>query len=148
MPTETILNATANAEAGSSVLVRARNSPYVGVLVTDAATTVTIKAPRTIVSRGEFQALADWWHEATGHLSDPDQIARHAAYQRILELGRKDRATVLRYVLEDLRDRGGHWYAALRTLADQSPVAPEHRGKTRLMKQDWLRWARQRDIIA
>ena len=121
------------------------NSVFVGVVDDAVGTTVTVRTHRNS-GRAEFRALADWWHEATGHLSSPDRIAAHVAYRRIVELGRHD-PSILRYVLEDLRDRGGYWFGALREITGISVVQPEHRGKPRLMREDWLNWARTEKLI-
>jgi len=148
MTTQTLPPPPVNAGRNSYALEDSSGATYVGIVIDDTATTVTVSAPRSEVMRPEFRALADWWHEATGHLSDPDRIAAHPALKRIIELGHHNRADILRYALEDLKSRGGHWYAGLRELAGESPVPPNHRGNIRLMKQDWLQWARKRDIIS
>ena len=91
-------------------------------------------------ARGEISALADWWHEATGHMSSPSRIAGHPAYERIIELGKQDKGVVLRYVLEDLNERGGDWYDALEQIAGVDPVPDGVAGNVRAIKQAWLDW--------
>ena len=99
------------------------------------------------VVAAELHDLADVWHLETGHLSSPDKIAAHPAYRKIIELGRQDREAVLRFILSDLQTRGGFWFDALRELTGESPVPVEHRGKMRLVKEDWLRWAREHTYL-
>lgn len=92
----------------------------------------------------EFARLADQWHEETGHLSSPSQIAMHPAYQRIIGMG--ERAIPL--ILRDLHLRGGQWYWALRAITDQSPVPQDAAGNIRIMKQAWLHWGANRGYVA
>ena len=87
--------------------------------------------------RREFSLLADEWHEATDHLSSPNQIAMQFAYQRIIGKGWR----VLPLIFEDLEARGGQWYWALRAITGENPVPETHVGRIKLMKQDWLDWA-------
>jgi hypothetical protein len=88
-----------------------------------------------------FRNLADWWREGTQYLSSPSEIAAHVAYQRIISLG----PGVIPYILEDLRDRGGDWYIALRLLATDPPrIPPETARNTRQVIQAWLDWGRDR----
>lgn len=86
--------------------------------------------------RGEFDALADQWHDETGLLSSPMQIAMHPAYQRIIGLGER----VVPFILSDLRTRGGQWYWALRALTGAAPVPPDAAGNIRVAKAAWLAW--------
>ena len=94
--------------------------------------------------RQEFRLLADQWHEETGHLSSPQQIAMHFAYQRIIGKGPQ----VLPLIFEDLEARGGQWYWALRAITGENPVHEDHAGKVGLMKKDWLTWARNHGFVA
>lgn len=92
---------------------------------------------------GKFGELADQWHEETGFLSSPSQIAMHCAYQRIIGMG--PRAIPL--ILEDLRERGGQWYWALGAITGESPVPPEASGNARRVKDAWLQWGRDHGQI-
>jgi hypothetical protein len=94
--------------------------------------------------REQFRALADWWHEATDALSSPDEKAEHEAYQRIVSLGRP----ALRYILEDLRDHGGHWFMALEEITHMEPPIPA--GVTpslRAERDAWLSWGRATCVL-
>ena len=93
--------------------------------------------------RDEFIQLADRWHDETGHLSSPMQIAMHDAYQRIIGIG--DR--VIPYILRDLSNRGGQWYWALHALTGASPVPNDALGDVPRMKGAWLRWGRQHGYL-
>jgi hypothetical protein len=96
-----------------------------------------------IEERQIFQRLAVEWHSATDHLSSPTQIALHPAYQRIIGMGR----SVIPFILEDLRRRGGQWYWALRAITGEMVVQPEDAGNIRLMKDRWLRWGKEHGYI-
>lgn len=91
-----------------------------------------------------FKQLADQWHDATDGMSSPRQIAMHPAYQRIIGLSK----SAIPYILDDLITRGGNWYWALRSLADEPPIVAEMAGNTRRVKQAWIDWGRRNGYIA
>ncbi len=94
--------------------------------------------------RREFRNLADWWHEATDALSSPDEKVDHVAYQRIMRSGDQ----MLRYILEDLRDHGGHWFVALEEITKMGPPIPA--GVTpslRAERDAWLSWGKASGIL-
>jgi len=93
--------------------------------------------------RRHFHDLADWWYEATDAMSSLDDKANHDAYRRIIAMG----DAAVPYILEDLRDRGGHWFRALRTITGASPVPADMAGSVRLAKEAWLRWGRENGLI-
>jgi hypothetical protein len=63
-------------------------------------------------------------------------MARHPAYQQILELG----PPVLPLLLRDLTHRPEHWFLALHALTGANPVASEDRGNLRAMAAAWIAW--------
>lgn len=87
--------------------------------------------------RQRFFALAQEWHAATDHLSSPSQIAMHPAYQRIIGMG----VSAIPFIFEDLSQRGGQWYWALRAITGASPVPSDASRRSRDVKKAWLRWA-------
>ena len=92
----------------------------------------------------EFRNLADWWHEATDALSSPDEKVDHVAYQRIIKLDQ----SILPYILEDLRDHGGHWFVALEEITQMGPPIPN--GVTpslRAERDAWLSWGKASGIL-
>lgn len=92
---------------------------------------------QSAVRRDLFCTLADWWHEATGGMSSPTQIASHVAYQRVIAMG----PGVVPLILEDLQARGGDWYVALRCLVVDPPhIGPEIAGDCRMIIATWLEW--------
>ncbi|GEM_PF-3235179 len=90
-----------------------------------------------------FTSLSNRWHEETDDLSSPSRITSNESYLRIISLGKE----VIPLILRDLQDRGGDWYLALRILADDNPVPPEHEGYSPLMDEDWLTWGREHHQI-
>jgi len=89
-----------------------------------------------------FQTLVAEWKEATDHLSATDEIAMHPAYQQIIGMG----SDALPLILEELRQRGGYWYWALKAITGDDPVPETDRGKVPLMKKAWLKWAEDRGL--
>jgi len=93
--------------------------------------------------RKKFIALANHWHEETDYLSSPLDITDNDNYLKIISMGE----AVLPLILQDLQERGGNWYRALRILSDEDPVSPEVRGEVPKMKEAWLRWGREKGYI-
>lgn len=89
--------------------------------------------------RETFRRLADQWEEGTAFMSNFNQIAAHPAYREIISMG----APAVPLILERLAERGGHWFAALRTLTAADPIAPEDRGKVAKMRAAWLDWGQR-----
>jgi hypothetical protein len=74
-----------------------------------------------------FRRLADTWRDKTDGLSSPSQIAAHPAYRRVIEMDEPS----LPFIFEELQERGGQWYVALRAITGASPVPPEAAGRAR-----------------
>ena len=100
-------------------------------------------APDVATVEERFAALADRWHDETGFLSSPSRITSNQSYLKILSMGKR----VIAMILEDLRERGGLWYPALRMLSEEDPVLIEARGDVEQMKEAWLQWGRDRGYI-
>jgi hypothetical protein len=90
-----------------------------------------------------FARLAAEWGRDTEHLSFMRDITAHPAYQQIIGLG----PAALPLILGELKERGGHWFHALRAITRENPIPDEHRGKVRLMKEAWLNWGRQKHYL-
>lgn len=91
----------------------------------------------------EFIELANQWHDETDLLSSPSRITGSDTYLKIISMGRR----IIPLILEDLKERGGNWYRALRIISDDDPVSVEARGNVEQMKQAWLQWGRARGYI-
>ena len=83
-----------------------------------------------------FYKLVAQWREETGGLSSPRSITNHSAYKRIIEMG----PPVVELIFKELRENGGWWYPALRTLTGANPVPDSARGRPSLNDNAWLEW--------
>ena len=92
--------------------------------------------------RREFEALARQWKDDTAGDSTGTAILLHPAHQRIVGMGRP----ALPLILEDMSEHGGHWFAALRAISGENPVAPEDQGRVRKMQAAWIEWGHRTGI--
>ena len=91
--------------------------------------------------RPEFARLAEEWRMDTQHLSQISKKVLHPAYFRIMGMGEP----VTPLLLEALRDRPAHWFAALRAITNIDPVSP---GSNPSAARDaWLDWGRKHGLI-
>jgi hypothetical protein len=88
----------------------------------------------------KFTVLADNWHQESDCLSSPKKITENGNYHSIISLG----IQVIPFILQDLKERGGLWYLALRRLSNEDPVSVEDRGDIQKMKNAWLRWGKRK----
>lgn len=95
-------------------------------------------------SRERFTSLARQWRAETRWLSSTSQIAMHPAYQAIIGMG----SEALPMILEELRERSGYWYWALKAITREDPVTPADRGSIPAMKAAWLRWGSAKGITS
>ena len=122
---------------GEETTIGFAHSPSSGVVHTnedDSACTI---------ATGDFERLAAEWKRDTGHLSSPDAIAQHNAYQEIIGMGKE----AIPMILRDLEKTRAEWFWALRSIAGESPVRPEDRGDVDAMTNAWLAWGRRRQYI-
>ena len=90
-----------------------------------------------------FVELANRWHDETDYLSSPSSITNNDTYMKIISMGEP----VIPLILQDLQERGGDWYRALRILSGVDPVSPEVRGDVPKMKEAWFSWGRDKRYI-
>jgi hypothetical protein len=91
--------------------------------------------------RPEFEALTEQWQRDTRHLSQIVKKILHPAYFRIIGMGEP----VVPLLLEALRDRPAHWFAALKATANIDPVTP---GSNPLAaRESWLKWGRSKGLL-
>lgn len=90
-----------------------------------------------------FAYLAGLWHEDTSVESSITKMIAHPAYAAITRLG----PMMIPYILEDLRQSGGHWFPALRELTGENPVEASERGNFGAMRAAWLRWGAERGLV-
>jgi hypothetical protein len=113
------------------------------LLASLVSTATTSIAPNVASIEEQFAALANRWHDETDFLSSPSRIASNDSYLQIISIGKR----VIPMILEDLKERGGHWYPALRNISGEDPVPIEARGDVEQMKKSWLQWGRERGYI-
>jgi hypothetical protein len=95
--------------------------------------------------RALFAELAARWHRETGICSAPDDIIQHPAYREIIE---KMGVAAIPFILDDLRLRGGNWFAALREITGDGPVIPEADwGRVPRLKEAWVKWGIERGYV-
>jgi hypothetical protein len=94
-------------------------------------------------SKARFERLAAQWREQAAPLSSSTDRAMLPSYQTIIGMGE----TALPFILEEMRNRGGHWFWALRAITGENPVPSEHRGNVEAMTQDWLQWGGERGCL-
>jgi hypothetical protein len=90
-----------------------------------------------------FQRLTNEWRKATMALSSTTQITSHPAYLAIIALGPK----VVPLILREMRDRPGHWSAALTAITGAVPYPASLRGNIRAICQAWLDWGRAKRLV-
>lgn len=117
--------------------------PTAGLMLTTFPPDVMVGPTRTVDLEAEFRGLSDQWHRETGHLSSPEDIALHPAYLKIIGKG----ASVVPFILEDLRSRGGQWYIALDAITRASPLPLSTTPALQDFKNAWLQWGRDRHLI-
>lgn len=91
-----------------------------------------------------FRDLAEWWHSDTDASSFDRDRYEHPAYKRIIEELGED---AIPFILDDLRDKSGHWFDALRHLSGDQTVDVRCDGNMRQARALWLQWGARRKLI-
>ena len=91
----------------------------------------------------EFLRLAEQWRAETMFTSSSTEKVMHSVYQRIIGMG----PAVLPLILRELRQKGGHWFWALRAITGENPVKPEDIGRVKKMAEAWLKWGQEHALI-
>lgn len=91
----------------------------------------------------EFAELTATWKRETRIVSNPNVIAMHPAYQRIVGMG----WSALPHILRDLRDTRAWWFWALWAITGVQPYRDEDRGDVEAMARSWLGWGAERGLI-
>lgn len=84
--------------------------------------------------RVEFEALSKRWQRDTRHLSLVAKKITHPAYFRIAGMGE----AAIPLLLEALRDRPAHWFAALRATANTDPSKLDDTPTQ--AREAWITW--------
>jgi len=102
-----------------------------------------VSAPTDAALQAKFDRLAWAWRQQTDFLSSSTAIVRHPAYRAIVAMGEP----AVPLILGELRQRGGHWFAALREITGENPVRREDWGRVDSMTRAWLDWGERRGLI-
>ena len=89
--------------------------------------------------RARFHRLAAQWRDECQLLSSTTAKAMHPAYQQIIGLG----PDALPLIFEELSERPGPWFWALKSITGEDPVPPADAGDIRRMTEAWLDWGRK-----
>jgi hypothetical protein len=90
-----------------------------------------------------FRQLVQRWRAETEHLSSAARMAKHPAYQEIIQMGEP----AIPLLLAELPRDPDFWFAALRTLTGENPAPPESAGNLREMARAWIEWGRAKGYI-
>ncbi|MCP5005757.1 MAG: hypothetical protein GY941_17745 [Planctomycetes bacterium] len=91
----------------------------------------------------KFQELKLIWEANTAILSSITEIAMHPAYQQIIGMGQ----SAIPLILEEMNEKPGHWFWALKSITGEDPVLPEQRGRIKKMTEAWINWGRNQGYI-
>src|SRR5258707_10043848 len=89
--------------------------------------------------RQRFVELVDQWKRERGPHSSSAELARHPAYQQIIEMGQE----AIPLLLSELEREPDHWFRALYAITGVNPVPAASRGKVREMADAWILWGRE-----
>jgi hypothetical protein len=94
-------------------------------------------------ARARFNELVSQWRKEIGHTSSVQKMVSNRAYLAIMLMAADDprnQRMITRFILEELRDRGGHWYFALQVITRHTIGS---RGDSlATVKAGWLQWGR------
>lgn len=99
------------------------------------------QSPETRV-RARFNELVAQWHREIRHRSSLRRIVFSKAYLSIMLMAADDdrhRQLITKLVLEELKNKGGHWFWALRALTGADPTKPEDEDFQHV-RDAWIRW--------
>jgi len=93
--------------------------------------------------QSKFRNLAATWKFDNVVTSSPSSLVSDQSYQEIIGMG----PTILPHLLEELRNNPDEWFWALRAIAQENPVKPEHQGNFKAMTNDWIQWGKEKGHI-
>jgi hypothetical protein len=94
-----------------------------------------IRVSREDSIRARFLALAGEWRAETKFMSSVADIVAHPAYLAIIAMG----PSAVPLILEQMRQRPGHWFVALESITGHKPeIAEEDIGNMRKVTEAWL----------
>jgi len=91
----------------------------------------------SVVSK--FEKLVSEWKTTRNPINSGTEMFMHPAYQKIIGMG----SEVIPLILREMEANLDHWFWALKAITGKDPVPPSHRGRLKLMTEDWLSWAKK-----
>lgn len=99
-------------------------------------------------ARARFSELVGQWHKEIGHKSSLRKIVSSRAYLAIMLMAADDerhKQLIARFILEELRDRGGHWFWALHAITGASPAQFGDSFST--VRTAWIEWGKSHGYL-
>jgi hypothetical protein len=90
-----------------------------------------------------FVELLGQWRSDTRVSSNQVRTLMHTAHFKIIGLGPQ----VLPHIFADLANGGGPWFVALESITHTNPIPPDHRKSAKLMRSDWITWAKEHGYL-
>ena len=90
-----------------------------------------------------FHRLKKQWEAETEFLSSVSDIAMNPAYQQIIGMG----SVAIPFILRAMSQKQGQWFWALKSITNEDPVKPKHRGVVMEMTKAWIQWGKERGYI-
>lgn len=91
----------------------------------------------------KFHNLAEKWKEETLITSSVNEIQSNRSYLEIINMGKK----VLPFIFQDLKSEPAFWFHTLEEITGYNPIEESHRGITKLMTEDWLKWGNEHGYL-
>ena len=98
---------------------------------------------REVIPIFRFSRLKEKWKSETAFLSSISEIAMHPDYQQIIGMG----TTAIPFILQEMTEKPGQWFWALKSITAEDPVLPENRGNVKAMTQSWIKWGKEQGYI-
>ena len=98
--------------------------------------------------RTRFNELASQWRKDIGHKSSLRRVVFNRAYLSIMLMAADDakhQKLITRFILEDLKNRGGHWFWALQAMTGASPAQFGDSFDT--VRNAWIEWGRKHGYL-
>jgi len=102
-----------------------------------------IPVSRDAIPYIRFHQLKERWEAETDFLSSVSDIVMHPAYQQIIGMG----PAAIPFILREMSIKQAQWFWALKSITNEDPVKPEHRGIVAEMSRAWLQWGKDRGYI-
>jgi hypothetical protein len=91
--------------------------------------------------RSEFNTLSEQWRRDTQHLSLISKKVAHPGYLRIIGMGE----AAVPLLLEALRNKPAHWFAALKAITNFDPVPTGSNPSA--ARELWINWGMEQGLI-